>query len=527
MMKLITKRYKRLNIRMIKVAVLAVIVSIFFMPGYIKLEATGDNMFTVVLNGEVVGEIGDKTVAEECLKEARRQVAGDGEELVLIDSNMELEGREVFWGHVDDEETVTANMVEVLKKNVKQTLHRSYTVKINEYTVNLASKDEVLKLLRTSVSKYDTGNEYEVELVLDPSRELNVLTTNIQSREEKKEEEKEQDVFASVGIHATLDEMFEDVEPAKEKEFSDYELGLVSVGFGDTIEVVECYMDESELTPIGQAIEEVTKDQEKNQIYEVVSGDTLSKIAMDNELTIEKLIEMNEALEDENSMIRVGDELIITVPEPELSVEWQEEVYYEEDYEADIIYVDNNDWYTTQTKTLQEPSAGHRKVVALVSYRDRAEVNREILKEEVTYEAVPKIVERGTKIPPTYIKPISGGRLSSNFGRRNRPTKGASSYHKGVDWAIPTGTAVMASSAGTVARAGWGSGYGYVVYINHADGRQTRYGHLSKVLVSPGQKVSQGQKIALSGNTGVSTGPHLHFEILINGSQVNPLKYLD
>ncbi len=526
-MKKITKRYKRLQIRAMKVAVLAVIVSIFFMPGYIKIEATGDNMFTVLLNGETVGEVGDEAIAEECLKEARRQIAGEGEELVLTESNLELEGREVFWGHIDDEKTVTANMVEVLKKNVKQTLHRSYTVKINEYTVNLASEEEVLKLLRTSVSKYDTENEYSVDLVLDPTRELNVLTTSIQSKEEKQEEEKEQDVFAPVGIYATLDDMFDSVEPAREKEFSDYELGLVSVEFGDTIEVVECYLDESELTPVDQAIEEVTKDQEKNQIYEVVSGDTLSKIAMDNDLTIEKLIEMNEALEDENSMIRVGDELIITVPEPELSVEWQEEVYYEEDYEAEVIYVDNNDWYTTQTKTLQEPSAGHRKVVARVSYRDRAETGREILKEEITYEAVPKIVERGTKIPPTYIKPISGGRLSSNFGRRSRPTKGASSYHKGVDWAVPTGTAVMASSAGTVARAGWGSGYGYVVYINHADGRQTRYGHLSKVLVSVGQKVSQGQKIALSGNTGVSTGPHLHFEILINGSQVNPLKYLD
>ena len=92
---------------------------------------------------------------------------------------------------------------------------------------------------------------------------------------------------------------------------------------------------------------------------------------------------------------------------------------------------------------------------------------------------------------------------------------------------IPIGTAVMASSGGTVTRAGWGSGYGYVVYIQHADGRETRYGHLSKVLVSVGQKVSQGQKIALSGNTGRSTGPHLHFEIRINGQAVNPLNYLN
>ncbi len=317
------------------------------------------------------------------------------------------------------------------------------------------------------------------------------------------------------------------MEPEVEKDFGDYELGLQTIGFGDTVEVVEAYLQDYEITSLQDAIEEVTKDQEKEQIYEVVPGDTLSQIAERNELTLDALIAMNDTIENENSTIRVGDELIITVPEPELSVERTEEVYYEEDYEAEIIYVDNDDWYTTQTKTLQEPSAGHRIVVADVSYRNKEEVSREILKEEITYEAVPKIVERGTKIPPTYIKPISGGRQSSGFGRRNAPTRGASTYHKGIDWATPTGTAVMASSAGTVVKAGWGSGYGYVVYINHADGRQTRYGHLSKVLVSTGQTVSQGQKIALSGNTGVSTGPHVHFEILINGSQVNPLNYLN
>ena len=101
-------------------------------------------------------------------------------------------------------------------------------------------------------------------------------------------------------------------------------------------------------------------------------------------------------------------------------------------------------------------------------------MTRDILKEEVVMEAVPKIVERGTKIPPTYIKPISGGRQSSGFGRRKSPTKGASSYHKGVDWSVPTGTAVFASCGGTVAKAGWGSGYGYWVSSNNEVGRKTR-----------------------------------------------------
>ena len=341
-MKKITKNYKRLKIQEVKIAVLAIITFIFFMPGYTNIENTGNNMFTVLLNGTYVGTVGDSSKAEEYLKMARRATAGDGEELVLIDSNLECMGEEVFWGHIDDEETVVANMVQVLKDNVKQTLHRSYTVKVNDYTVNLASKEEVLELLRSSIRKYDMEGEYDVELVLDGTRELNVLTTNILSRKEQQEEEGDMEVLASVGIFQALDEMFDDIEPAVEKDFSDYELGLISLEFGDEIEVVESYLAEEELTPVEEAINEVTKDQEKNQIYEIQTGDSLSKIAVENELTIEKLIEMNESIEDENSTIRAGDEIIITVPEPELSVERQEEVYYEEDYEAEIIYVDND-----------------------------------------------------------------------------------------------------------------------------------------------------------------------------------------
>ena len=528
MMKILTRHYKKMKIAYIKSAVCVIFVSILFFPNYRKLESTGDNIFTVYLNGVQVGIASDSDQAEACLIAARKRLAGTSDELVLADGELSYEGEEVLWGAIDDDSDITDNMTSVLRDNIKETLNRSYTVKINEYTVNLASAEEVLALLQASINTYDSEREYYVDLVLDGDRELNVLTTQIHSSQEQQEEEEAaEEVMTNVGISAALDEMFSDVEPTVEKDFSDYELGLKELEFGDTVEVVESYLQDYEITSLEQAIEEVTKEQEKEQIYEVVSGDTLSQIAEKNEIPLADLIAMNETIENENSMIRVGDELIVTVPETELSVERTEEVYYEEDYEADVIYVDNDDWYTNQTQTLQEPSAGHRKVVADVSYRNNEELVRDILKEEITYEAVPKIVERGTKIPPTYIKPISGGRQSSGFGRRKAPTRGASTYHKGIDWATPVGTAVMASSAGTVVKAGWGSGYGYVVYINHADGRQTRYGHLSKVLVSPGQTVSQGQKIALSGNTGVSTGPHVHFEILINGAQVNPLNYLN
>ncbi len=530
-MRKITCYYKRLKITYIKAALFISFIAALFIPGYVKFESTGDNMFDVKINGEHVGVVGDISKLEDDIQMIRGKIAAESEELIFINVEVETEGKEVLWGEIDSEEYLFANIEKVLRASVKETLQRSYTVKVNEYTVNLASTDDVVSLLQASIDKYATEDKFAVELAQDSTREFNVLTTHVLEKKEVEQEAVAYEVdhrgMRQGGVAQTLSDMFEAIEPAREKDWDDFEYGLLSIGFAEEVEVVESYIAQSEITPLDAAVEEVTKEQEKNTVYEVVSGDTLSGISMSTNIPLDKLIELNENLKDENSIIRVGDELIITIPEPELSIVREEEAYYEEEYEADIIYVDNDNWYTTQTKTLQEPSAGFRKVVAKVQYRNDKEISREIVKEEVVMEAVPKIVERGTKIPPTYIKPISGGRQSSGYGRRKAPTKGATSFHAGIDWAVPTGTAVFASCGGTVVRAGWSGGYGYAVYINHADGRQTRYAHLSKVLVKVGQNVSQGQRIALSGNTGVSTGPHLHFEILINGSRVNPLKYLN
>ncbi len=520
---------KRVIIAYLDSCLLVTFLVILFFPSFGKIKKNGDNYFHVILDGRDVGTVADGREADRCLIAARRQLNAGSGQAVLADSDMQLHGREVYFGKTDLPSYIIANMVKTLRENEKHTQTEAYTVKINQYTVNLADTDDVLKLLQTVINKYDTKNRYCADLEMDTTRQLAALTakTAVKKDVQKKTEDEEQSYFGDVGIYKALDEIYDNAQPKKEKDFSDYELGLMSLDFEDKVEIVPTYISESEITPVKDAIDDVTKDKEKETIYEVQSGDTLSQIAGKYGLTMDALLSMNPGISGSGAMIRTGDEITVTVPEPELSVVRQEQIYTEEDYEADIKYKDNDSWYTNQTQVIQQPSAGHRKVIALITYTDDKETGRKIEKEDVTMKAVPKIVERGTKVPPTYIKPISGGRMTSGFGHRKRPKKGASTFHKGIDWATPVGTAVAASSAGTVVQAGWGSGYGKVVCIQHSDGRMTKYGHLSRILVKVGQHVDQGAKIALSGNTGVSTGAHLHFEILINGVQVNPLKYLN
>lgn len=522
-MKSFTRHNKKIRVITIKVMVVASMIAAFFLPSIIFYESTGDNRFRVFLYEEEVGYVADQDIIDNCIRQARRELASAADGLYIIEEPVvRLEGEEVFWGSYDDAETLTANIKEVMVEHERETLIRAYTVKVNSQTVNLATAEEVSELLSGTVALYDTEGRYELDMNLNPERELNVLTASV-----NRSGSQHDSWDAVAGVGSALTQQVDNEQFLEHMDFEDFELGIQSIGFSEEVEVVEAYILEEELNTLDEAIHLLMEEQEVQQIYEVQRGDTLSEISITVGLPMETIVDMNgHILDNVNSTLNIGDKLIITVPEPELSVIWTSREHYEETYEAEIIYIPNDEWYTTQMVTLQEPSAGYREVVADITYENEDEINREIIKENIIMEAIAKIVERGTIVPPTYVKPISGGRLSSGFGRRNAPTAGASTYHKGVDWATPVGTPVYASSGGTVVKAGWGSGYGYVVYIDHPDGRQTRYAHLSKVLVSVGQTVSQGDKIALSGNTGVSSGPHVHFEILIGGRQVNPLDYL-
>jgi murein DD-endopeptidase MepM/ murein hydrolase activator NlpD len=123
-------------------------------------------------------------------------------------------------------------------------------------------------------------------------------------------------------------------------------------------------------------------------------------------------------------------------------------------------------------------------------------------------------------------KPVSDGNITSGFGGRNHPLLGYDKMHTGVDWGSSTGTPVFAAGNGVIDKVGWEGGYGKYIRIRHANGYETAYGHMSAFArgMDAGMKVRQGQVIGYVGSTGLSTGAHLHFEILINGRFVDPMK---
>ena len=139
------------------------------------------------------------------------------------------------------------------------------------------------------------------------------------------------------------------------------------------------------------------------------------------------------------------------------------------------------------------------------------------------YGTVSSVVNPTAETPN--ILPVAGP-ISSYYGYRTSPGGIGSTFHEGVDIAGDYGTPISATAAGTVTKAGWVGGYGYLVEVRHADGIVTRYGHNSAVLVYEGQHVDQGSMIALMGSTGNSTGPHCHYEVRIHGEAVDPMYFL-
>ena len=190
-----------------------------------------------------------------------------------------------------------------------------------------------------------------------------------------------------------------------------------------------------------------------------------------------------------------------------------------------------------EIKVASEGSPGTKEITKKVTKENGNPVSETILEESIVEEPEEKVILAGTKLPASYQssfyedpdlsydedavygklqRPVAGGVVTSGFGSR------WGKVHHGIDIALPQGSEIHAADNGNVYFAGTNGSYGNIVKIDHGNGMQTYYAHCSRLLVSAGQRVERGEQIALVGSTGRSTGPHLHFEVIINRNSIDP-----
>ncbi len=257
--------------------------------------------------------------------------------------------------------------------------------------------------------------------------------------------------------------------------------------------------------------------------YTVVDGDTVWGIAVANGLTEDELLDINPSIV-KTGAIYPGDTLNLVKKVPRVSVSVTYDKTYTDIAYRDVEEVPNDKQYRTYRKTISEGSDGESTYTIQVTKVNGVETARKTLNEEVLVAPVNKVVEVGTmNTPPKsstgIFKQPASGRRTDNFGTRG-------GTHKGIDIAAPAGTPIYAADGGVVKLSGWSGNYGNLVIIDHENGFQTYYAHNSKLYVSQGERVYQGQLIAAMGTTGDSTGNHCHFEVRMNGVPVNPDNYL-
>lgn len=300
---------------------------------------------------------------------------------------------------------------------------------------------------------------------------------------------------------------------------------LVKLEVAEKVKAVERYVYPSEVISAEDAKNLILKGGIETRTYEVVEGDSLWSISREENIPLDDLIKANPQLKSENELA-LGDMINLTEVKPLLNVSLVKKVTYEESIPYKTEIVKDESMWTWDQKIKQPGEHGSKEVAAEVVFKNNLKVSQTVLGEKVIKEPTTRVVARGTKAEVAFrgsgrfLWPAVG-QITSPFGYRGRE------LHTGIDIAQSKGAPVRASNSGTVTFAGWRGGYGNLVILNHGGGIETYYAHNSSITVSVGQQVEKGQQVAKAGSTGRSSGCHVHFEIRVNGSAVNPLNYLN
>lgn len=296
------------------------------------------------------------------------------------------------------------------------------------------------------------------------------------------------------------------------------------VGFAEDVKIEPYNTTLANVSSKSAALKKIKSGGQQEVTYTVKSGDTLYGICDKLGVTLKELKKMNPKVKD-TMTLHVGDKFVTQQEIPLITVETVEVSVFAEAIDYKTETKKSSNYYKGETVVTQAGKKGKARVTARLTKHNGVTVDREDLSVETIKKPVNKIVVKGTKAVPakkgtgSFMKPVNVG-VYAGYGMR------WGRMHYGLDYAAPTGTPIYAADGGTVTSAGWSGAYGYTIVIDHGANKKTLYAHCSRLFVSAGTKVYKGQHIAAVGSTGRSTGPHCHFEIFINGVNVNPSYYV-
>lgn len=294
------------------------------------------------------------------------------------------------------------------------------------------------------------------------------------------------------------------------------------VGFVQKVDVKSKNIDPGELMDPKDVLNKLETGDVQPTKYTVEKGDSISKIAKKFGISRQVIYENNPWIADD--MIKAGQVLDLTVLQPTLSVKTVEKVVEQQEIQYDTDYVKDDSLKAGVVQTISSGKNGLKNVTFLVTKVNGKMMDEEMLNEEILQQPQKAVAKKGTKViigegTGKFAWPVLGSSVTSGFGYR------WGKLHKGVD--LSGNRSILAADNGKVEYTGYKDDYGNHVIITHMNGYKTLYGHLSSINVKVGQVVEKGEKIGVMGSTGDSTGVHLHFEIMKNGSVENPLKYLN
>ncbi|MDD5937384.1 MAG: peptidoglycan DD-metalloendopeptidase family protein [Clostridiales bacterium] len=422
------------------------------------------------------------------------------------------------------------------RQSMQSVYAASRSVRGNDYlaTVNLSTYEDKLKEAENKKKELEANKqntlanikklEAEKNNILNYIKKLDMQLNDLTASLEKLEAE-----IAST--KEELDQTRNDLEAAKEKEASQYETMKKRIQYlyeNGSDDIVQVFLSSGNIIDFLNQVEYSKKisEYDGNMLNEYIA--TKELIQQQETYLAAKLDELKTAEEEQ---------LFEQQTLQELSAQKGAEI---ERYTAAIgadeeLFQEYADQITAVNANIQEIKDAEAKRIA--EEKRKAEEERKRAEEEAKKQALANQNNgnsssgSGSSTQSTSLGkmtwPLPGdGRIFSKFGYRVAPTAGASTYHRGVDIGGAQGASIVAALPGTVTEASYSVSGGNYVNIDHGNGFVTRYLHCSKLLVSPGDKVTKGQTIALVGSTGISTGPHLHFSVVLNGTYVDPLIYI-